>query len=317
MTIALVLMLGVLLIAWLAPRMLERRLRGAVDPQITLVAWLSLVSGIVLSVVATTGVVLLPDHGPAPRVVTLAHHCWAAVSAGSLPRIDEVAALLAILIAAVAVARGGAGVHRHLRQRRSLHRTHLDLLRILTGTTPAPRSTLWLDSPQPMAYSVAGRPSLVVATEGLRRSLPHKAVAAVLSHEQAHLRGKHHLVVGLAEALAAGLPWLPLMRRSPALVRALVEMSADASAARSHGAGTVRAALLTMSAPDTPAHALGMAQDCLALRLDALSTHQSNCSRVRRILGSGLVATVGVTLPTLASTALLALAAVTSCPVLG
>lgn len=264
MTIALVLMPGALLVAWLAPRMLERRLRGATDPQITLVTWLALVSGTLLSLVATAGLVLLPDHSLTHRVVTLVHHCVAAVSAGSLPRVDEVTELLAIVIGVVAIARGGAGVHRHLRQRSYLHRTHLDLLRIRTGSAAAPRSTLWLDSPQPMAYSIAGRPSLVVATEGLRRSLPAQAVAAVLSHEQAHLRGKHHLLVGLAEALAVALPWLPLMRRSPALVRSLVEMSADASAARSHGAETVRGALLAMSAHGTPAHALGMAQDSLA-----------------------------------------------------
>ncbi|MDQ2882298.1 MAG: M56 family metallopeptidase [Actinomycetota bacterium] len=317
MTIALVLVLGALLVAWVAPRRLERRLRGATDPQITLVTWLALVSGTLLSVVVTAGLVLLPGHGPAQRVVTLVHHCWAAVAAGSFPRVDEVAGLLAILIAAVAVARGGAGVFRHLRQRRRLHRTHLDLLRILTGTAAAQGSMLWLDSPQPMAYSVAGRPSLVVATEGLRRSLPDNAVAAVLSHEQAHLRGKHHLLVGLAEALAAGLPWLPLMRRSPALVRALVEVSADASAARSHGATTVRAALLSMSAHGTPAHALGMAQDCLALRLDALSSHRPSRSRLRRALGSGVATAVGVALPTLASAALLAAAMVMSCPFRG
>lgn len=204
MTVALVLMVGALLVAWVVPRRLERRLRGATDPQTTLVTWLALVTGTLLSVVATAGLILLPGHGPARRVMTLVHHCWAAVSAGSLPGVDEVAGLLAIVIGAVAVARSGAGVLRHLRQRRYLHRTHLDLLHILTGTAAAPGSTLWLDSPQPMAYSVAGRPSLVVATEGLRRSLSDSIVAAVLSHEQAHLRGRHHLLVGLAEVLAAG-----------------------------------------------------------------------------------------------------------------
>ncbi|MDQ2792133.1 MAG: hypothetical protein M3Y73_21420 [Actinomycetota bacterium] len=37
MTVALVLMVGALLVAWVAPRRLERRLRGATDPQTTLV----------------------------------------------------------------------------------------------------------------------------------------------------------------------------------------------------------------------------------------------------------------------------------------
>lgn len=237
MMIALVLLGGTLLVAGLAPRLLQRRLRRGTDPRVTLAMWVALVTGTLLSMLATMGLMLVPDHGLARQIVTLVHHCWDDTLAWSPPRVDEIAGLLATVIATVAVVRSGAGVHRHLRTRRHLHRSHLDLLRVVTGTTAVSGSTLWLDFPRPMAYSVAGRPCLVVATEGLRRCLPPNAVAAVLCHEHAHLRGKHHLLVGLAEAVAAGLPWLPLMRHSPALVRTLVEMSADATTAGLHGRG--------------------------------------------------------------------------------
>lgn len=317
MTIALVLILGALLVTWAAPRLLEYRLHGGADPQTLLVTWITLVASTLLSLATAASLVLLPGHGPARQVVALMHHCWAAVSHGSVPQIDEVAGLLSVVLVAVAVMRCSGGVLRHAQQRRKLHRQHLGLLRILTGGGAAPGSTLWLDVPHPMAYSVAGRPALVVATEELRRQLPTEVVAAVLEHERAHLRGRHHLMVAIAEALAAALPWLPLMRRSPYLVRALVEVSADSAAARSHGAGAVRTALLSMSAHLTPAHGLGMAHDCIALRLNLLSSPRPEHSRLRRALHSGLAGTIAAFVPALASTAFLAAGILTSCPLLG
>lgn len=317
MTIALVLILGALLVAWTTPRLLEYRLHGGADPQTLLVTWIALVASTLLSLAAAASLVLLPGHGPARQVVALMHHCWAAVSHGSVPRIDEVAGLLSVVVAALAAVRCGTGLLRHARQRRKLHRKHLDLLRILTGAGATPGSTLWLDVPDPMAYSVAGRPALIVASEGLRRRLPGDAVAAVLEHERAHLRGRHHLMVAIAEALAAALPWLPLMRHSPHLVRALVEVSADSAAARSHGAGAVRTALLSMSAHLTPAHGLGMARDSIALRLNLLSSPRPEHSHLRRALHSGLAGTIAAFVPALASTALLAAGILTSCPLLG
>ena len=313
MTIAFMLLLGALLVAWAAPRLLEHRLYAGTDPQTSLVTWLMLVASTLLSLTTAAILLLLPDHGPAKQVLVLAHDCWAAMSHGSVPRVDAVAGLLSMVLAAGAMIRCGARVVRHVRQRRTVHRKHLDLLRILTGGGPIAGSTLWLDVPDPMAYSVAGRPSLIVASEGLRRQLPGHAVAAVLAHERAHLRGRHHMMITIAEALAVALPWLPLMRRSPELVRALVELSADSTAARSHGAGAVRAALLSMSGSPAPAQALGMAPDCVALRLAVLSSRRSQHGRLNRALRSGFAGAIALVVPALTSTALLTIATVAFC----
>lgn len=308
MTIALILIFGALLVAWIAPRLLEYRLHTGANPQTLLVTWIALVGGTLLSLTTAVSLVLLPDHGPARQAMTLVHHSWAELSHGSVPRIHEVAELLSLVLVVIAVLRCSGGVLRHAQQRRTLHRKHLDLVRILTGGGATPGSTLWLDLPHPMAYSVAGRPALIVASEGLRRQLPRDAVAAVLEHERAHIRGRHHLIVAIAEALAVTLPRLPLMRRSPSLVRALVELSADSIAARSHSPEAVRAALLGMSGGPTPAHALGMGPDGIALRLAAMSSGRSEHRRLRRALHSGLAGAVAVLLPAFASATLLAAA---------
>lgn len=317
MTIVFVLLLGALLVACAAPRLLEHRLYTGADPQTFLVTWLMLVASTLLSLTTAVGLLLLPGHGPAKQLLVLAHDCWAAMAHGSLPRIDAIAGLVSVVLVAAAMIRCSIGVVRHARQRRSVHRKHLDLLRILTGGGPVPGSTLWLDVPDPMAYSVAGRPSLIVASEGLRRELPRHAVAAVLEHERAHLRGRHHLMVAIAEALAVALPWLPLMRRSPYMVRALVELSADSVAARSHGSGAVCAALLGMAGSATPAHALGMAPDCVALRLAVLSSGRSEPGRLNRALRSGFAGAIALLLPAVTSTTLLTIATVAFCSALG
>lgn len=313
MTVAFMLLLGALLVGLAAPRLLEHRLYAGTDPHTALVTWVMLVGSTLLSLTTAAILLLIPDHGPAKQVLTLAHDCWAAVSHGSVPRVDAVAGLLSVVLVAGAVIRCTARAARHVRQRRAVYRKHVDLLRILTGSGVTPGSTLWLDVPDPMAYSVAGRPSLVVASEGLRRQLPGNAVAAVLEHERAHLRGRHHLMITIAEALAVALPWLPLMRRAPDLVRTLVELSADSTAARSHGAGAVCTALLGMSGSAAPAQALGMAPDCVALRLAVLSSRQSEHGRLNRALRSGFAGAIALLVPALTSTALLTLATLALC----
>lgn len=316
MTVVVVLVLGALLVAWTGPRLLERLLRRGVDAQVALVTWLALVSGVVISLAAAVIVMLLPGHGPAHRVVTLVHHCWTALRTGSPPRLEAVVGLLGVLLVAVALVRGVIGVVRQYLRRRNLHQRHLDLLRVLADGGGGRYRTLWLDLAPPVAYSLAGRPHLVVASDGLRQTLPAESVAAVLAHERAHRRGRHHLLVGLATGLAQAFPWLPLMRCSPDFVRTAVELSADSVAARMHGCDAVRTALLGLSAQGTPGPALGMARDAIELRLAMLSASRGARAPVSRAVRSGFSGAAALTLPLVASAAILAVATVTSCPVL-
>lgn len=316
MIVVLVLALGALLVTWIAPWLLHRLLCRGVEPQVLLVTWFALVASTSVSLLASIVLMLIPGHGPAGRVVSLVHHCWQALQAGVVPRLEEVAGLLGVVVAAVAVARCVVGATRFAQHQRSLHRRHLDLLRILAQGRDEQYPTLWLDLPDPVAYSVAGRPALVVASHSLRTRLPGEALSAVLAHERAHLNGHHHLLVGLAEALAKALPWLPLMRTAPNFVRTTVELYADAVAARHHGRGAVRTALLAMASQSTPRFALGMGGRCTELRLNILEFDRTPPGRVGRTLRSGVAGAAAVATPMLASTALLALATVMSCPVL-
>ncbi|MEE3920865.1 M48 family metalloprotease [Micromonospora sp. BRA006-A] len=103
---------------------------------------------------------------------------------------------------------------RAMRARRA-RRAHADLL-ALAGRPPerGEAPVLWIPHPTPMAYSLGGSGGLTVLASAAG-DLPADQLAAVLSHERAHLRERHHLLVAAVEGLAAAVPWLPRPARRP------------------------------------------------------------------------------------------------------
>lgn len=109
---------------------------------------------------------------------------------------------------------------------------------------------VWLvDADRPDAYCVPGRHAGVVVTRGALDALSAKEMRAVLAHEQAHLRGRHHLLVSWARLLNAAFPGVPLLRAAAREVPVLVEWAADDHAARSVGAASLLHALGAMAVP--------------------------------------------------------------------
>jgi hypothetical protein len=117
-----------------------------------------------------------------------------------------------------------------------------------------------LPSPEPVAFSIGGRSSQVVMTQGLMSALSDDQLTAVLRHEMAHIRRCHQrylLVAGAVERSLGRL--LPLVRQGVAALRCAVERWADEEAAGPGPAGraSVHAALLRVaelaSMPDVAA----------------------------------------------------------------
>ena len=102
-----------------------------------------------------------------------------------------------------------------------------------TGTPPdgrrpgrqvAGQSTLRiLDVAQPLAYCLPGVRSRVVVSEGALNALADNEMAAILSHERAHLRARHDLVLEMFTAVHAAFPRFVrsahALRRRPAAHR--------------------------------------------------------------------------------------------------
>jgi Zn-dependent protease with chaperone function len=97
---------------------------------------------------------------------------------------------------------------------------------------PAPAGLVVVDDPVPVAYAVPGRPGRIVVSAAALRALPPVQRAALLAHEAAHLRCRHHVYVQLGRLAAAANP---MLRPVAAALELAVERWADEAAAREVG----------------------------------------------------------------------------------
>jgi Zn-dependent protease with chaperone function len=313
--LAVALLVGALIVGGAAPRFLHRMTTSQVTPGVAIAWWFATGTSVVLTALAGVVLLLMPGHGPARWTLDRIHGCWSAVTHGGVPALDDVLGSFGALLLAATLARLGLAAFRRRSNAMKLHRRQLNLLRLAARRAPGQEPLLWLDHDQPLAYSVAGRPSFVVATTGLASHLSDEQVAAVLAHERAHLLGRHHALTGLADAAAWAMPFVPLMRQAPAAIRVLVEMAADSSAAAAHSAEAVRSALLRVTVGGAPAGTLGMADNGVTQRLDRLA----RASRPKPWLRAGAVVLTAVTAPVLPAAVgigLFVVASALSCPVL-
>ena len=236
MTVAVALLLGSLIVATCGHRPMLFLLRSNWDPRIGIVLWLVVLASVFVT--SITGVVLLglPGHGGLAAALEYLHDCWATLHHGALPELEVAAAFMgAISLFAVAGRLAWVGVQqtriRHARRER-----HRFLVTVAAADDADGTNVVWLDHPNPMAFSVAGRPGFVAVSRGTRDLLRPSSLAATLAHEQAHLRGRHHLLLDIVDAAAAAVPVAPLFRAAPGAMRELVELAADVAAVRRCGA---------------------------------------------------------------------------------
>lgn len=310
MFLAFALLAGAVLTGWCAPPLLRRLNPAYRDPRAVLAAWLLAVLGVVLT--ATLGVVLLLTRGHGMFLIATAEECWSALSRGRLPSAGQLTGLAGAALAVVAAIRFGLIVLRDLRDRTDTSEQCLSALRDTAQCDGGSPMTFWVDDDEPMAFSLARRPTgIVVATTGLARTLSARQAAAALEHEYAHLRGRHHLLVLILDSLARALP-VPLFRHAHVAARELVELAADDAAARAHGEEAIRSAIAALARHDLPYGALTLADDSVGLRLARLENTRPRVRPPIRALSSGLAALTAVILPVVAGAGILAVA-VTTC----
>lgn len=151
-----------------------------------------------------------------------------------VPAVVAVAAALALLVAVVRVV-------RVVRTRRGTGRQ----LRALCAACGAGTGELVVAAlDQPDAFAVAGRPGRILVTRGMLQLLDADERRALLTHERAHLRGRHHLIRAIVEVAAAVNPVLIVSRDAVFLV----ERAADEDAVQSVGSREVPARALVAAA---------------------------------------------------------------------
>ncbi|MGH3989820.1 MAG: M56 family metallopeptidase, partial [Pseudonocardiaceae bacterium] len=175
---------------------------------------------------------------------------------------------------------------------------HRQLLR-LVAEPDARWSALVLDHPVPAAYYLPGRQASVVISSGALGALTDEQRRAVLSHEAAHARERHHLVLSPFHALRTAFPHSRMARRAAANVALLLEMRADDHAAHCHGVDSLVGALRRFEAlggAGTPAGALAVADAGIATRIARLTAPAPPPPRAARALAIA-IATVALATP--------------------
>lgn len=179
-------------------------------------------------------------------------------------------AVVPLSVTGLVVARLLLSGHRvgvRLRQLRRRHRRLVDLLAENRGGVHV------LEHESPTAYCVPGLRSRVVVSSGTVASLAPAELAAVLSHEQAHVRARHDLVLEAFTVLQQAFPAVVTSRQALEEVRLLVEVLADGAAVRRHGARALvgaLSALLEGGATRVPDGAVAAVDTALQVRLGLL-----------------------------------------------
>lgn len=267
-------------VAWCLPGLLTRLTGSGISPRLGLAAWLTATA----SVLASLAVALLYLMRAAVAGWSgLAEAVCRSVAGGPCTAVAYRSAVfeLALGLAALAAALTAAGVAwrygRGVQQAQRRTRAHAEVARItgrrlpVKGDGEAGGAALVLDAPQPVAYCVPGRPAAIVVTSGALSVLGPGQLTAVLTHERAHLAGRHHLLITLTRGLAASFPAVPLFSRGAAEVARLTEMCADDAAARHSGRRILIAALLAMgTGTAVPAAALAATSCAVTARVQRL-----------------------------------------------
>lgn len=299
MSVAACLLLYSFAAAVLVPRLLVRLTHAGAAPRLGVAAWLAAIGSVASSWAVATGFLAaeLVRDWTQPRQTVLST-CFAQLRAAATGRYGTIVQIGLLVLAgftalAVAVLLGRLG--RSLRRARAHTHQHARMARLAGAHDPALGAVV-LDVPERAAYCVAGRPHTIVVTRGALAALDDRHLHAVLSHERAHLTGRHHLVLAITRGLAAILPRIGLFTRGAAEVARLLEMCADDAAARTHGRRTVLRALLTLAgAAPVPAGALGASSVGVLARAERLAAPPKPARRLRvRLLLSATAAVVTV-----------------------
>ena len=264
------------LLAGPVPALLARATWPLRAPRAAMVLWQAIALAAVLSAfsagiaIATRLLMPGPDGRPTASIIGAAGRLgWALWTAYIAVFALTVLVGARLMIAVVRVATAN-------RRRRAHHRMVIDLVGVghdaaLARPCARTRDLRVLDVPQPLAYCLPGVRSRVVVSEGALTTLADTEVAAILTHERAHLRARHDLVLEAFTAVHAAFPRLVRSANALRAVQLLVELLADDAAVRATGRTPLARALVACASGLAPSGALAAGGPSMVLRVRRLS----------------------------------------------
>jgi Zn-dependent protease with chaperone function len=258
------------------PALLARATWPLRAPRAAMVLWQAVALAAVLSAfsagiaIASRVLVPGPDGRPTASIMGAAGRLgwplWTAYIAVFALTVS-VGTRLMVAVARVAIAN---------RRRRAHHRMVVDLVGVghdaaLAQPCANTRDLRVLDVPQPLAYCLPGVRSRVVVSEGTLNTLGDAEVSAILTHERAHLRARHDLVLEAFTAAHAAFPRLVRSANALRAVQLLVELLADDAAVRATGRTPLARALVACASGRAPSGALAIGGTSTVVRVRRLS----------------------------------------------
>ena len=238
-------------------------------PRLGIIAWQAASASVVLASVLAGVTLLVPATAISQGLAAVLDACATTIaSAYNSPSRLAAILLASVLAGAVPLRLAMVAAGNSVRDTRARKRFRSSIL--ATARLQPSLGALVVESDRAAAFCVPGRRRAVVLTTAALETLSCDELTAVLAHERAHLRGRHHLIVGTARILNRAFPRLPLFERAAVEIERLVELLADDAAARRVDRVEVASALVTLAGMNAPRTALAAAQGAGALRVTRL-----------------------------------------------
>lgn len=251
-------------VGFVAPQLMLRSSWPYRAPALAAAVWHTLAVSFSIGAALFAYNLAMPTEHLHAGLVGLLHSCGLDVGAGG-PDPDTADRLAVGVPAAIGVALA-AGFAFHVaraRRARTQHREALDLV----GRRSARLCATVLPSDIPAAYCLPGRHPRIVISDATVRQLTPDQLGAVLQHEQAHIAGRHHLVLAAVETFHSVFRRLPLARHVREQTALLLEMIADDRALRSHSHEVLATAMYEMAAARAPKGAFAAGGHTVLIRV--------------------------------------------------
>ncbi|MCT1548999.1 M56 family metallopeptidase [Brevibacterium casei] len=132
-----------------------------------------------------------------------------------------------------------------------------------------------VDARETFALTFPHRHGGIIVSTGALDALDHDELLAVLAHEHAHLRQRHHLISAIISSLAAFLRWVPVVRAAADALPHYLEIAADNEARRHAGTPALVSALIKLGERAAPA---------VAEHACAQALHAAGPERIRQLV---------------------------------
>lgn len=240
------------------------------SPRLGIAMWQALSGSVLLAVALGGAALMLPAVQLGQGLADLLRACGDAVRAQYATPGGAAVSTLGGLLAVGTLLRATYCLTRELTLTSRNRRRHLDVL-ALVGRPDPELGVVIVDHGTAAAYCLPGRGRQVVLTSAALAALDADQLVAVLAHERAHLRGRHHLVLAGARGLQRAFPLLPCFGLAQTAVARLVEMLADDEATHRCARLTVAAALVTLAGGAVPSSALSAGGPTASARVRRLA----------------------------------------------